>query len=82
MKKFFDDIKSAYKNKVLRDYFVVEYNNFRVLFTNDCGRWFLKVDNGSDDYVYCNVLAEGMKLQDSDIWNAAAVVKGMHNIIG
>lgn len=76
MEKIFNNIKSAYENKVLRDYFVVEFDNCKVIFAQD-GNWFMKVDNGGGEYAYTCMLSSGKKLHDSGLYKAAEIVNSI-----
>lgn len=85
MTKIFNDIKSAYENKVLGDFFTVKYvtdkGTYKLVFANDWGRWRFAVDN--DDmmgpYIYSSDwVSDGKKLTDNDIKVAAYTIESLN----
>ncbi len=83
MEKIFNDIKTAYENKVLRDYFTIEYvsakGTYKIVFMNDWGRWRFSVSKGlAYPYVYSSDwISDGIKLTDSNILEVVETIKSL-----
>ena len=88
MEKIFNDIKSAYENKVVRDFFTVDYvtdkTNYHIRFCNDCGKWDFRICESNypyadGDYIYVSeVLSKGNALTDRDIEGAVAIIESLN----
>lgn len=88
MTKIFNDIKSAYENKVVRDFFTVDYvtakGNYHIRFCNDCGKWDFRICESNypyadGDYIYVSdPISKGNKLTDSALYKVAETIKSLN----
>ena len=67
-------IQKSYDNKVVRDYFVFDFEGFKVNFNNDYGQWYFRLWKGQECVYESGMLTYGNKLTASDIEKAAQMI--------